>query len=664
MNNINKIITTNFNANIAYLQSNHKELFEKLSALDSAVEHGHFIEKFELVYEEGDFDVFEKTTNNYLYNKQLSKHTKLSLDSVNYDLDNNMFESFFKRTYSDEMIQEFQKIKEEEEPLRSHLGYTTPITHFTQKETDKRTQLNTLDKFVFFGVGLGSHIKAIDEKISAKVYLIVEDSLELFRLSLFTTNYALLAKKATLFFSIFEDDTEFSDSCQNFLDNKYYFNHYIKYFQLLSHSEDKANKFYIALLNQPHLQFFFNDYLHIMIKPLEYFSQNYKTIQKSLSFNTSELKKVPFLLIASGPSLQNNIKWLKEHQESFMIIAVSSSMKYLAMHNITPHIVLHLDPFNASLKSFEILKTSKQFDETIFFMAASSPSNVMQELNKENTYIYETNTSHQDKALSISGACVGSITYQLLLVLQVEEIYLLGLDLAVDQKTGKDHAGAHQDLKQLTLKNDLEGEEVLSYKKNLFEIKGNFHEKVFTTPHFYSSVDVINRYFSKLQKSSQKVYNLSDGAFFKGTSPLKISQIKTKANILTTSRDLLKKILIQNSTIGFQSGDIEKLKIKLQHAKRLKKQLKKFDIKTVDNAQQYVQKIYTILIQEEALGFYELTRVLDAYIYYILHFVYDYLNSDDITLDNYKEIDILLKQEIFSILDYYIEKLQSSIGNF
>jgi len=657
MNNIQKIITENFQKNITYIEKEHHKLFQKLSALDNAVANGHYKEKYELVFENESFDVLEKSTHKFLYNKQLEKHTLLSTDAVNFKIDNNMFEGFFKHSYTTEMLQEFQKVKKES-PLRSHLGYTTPITHFTQQETKKREELYSLDKFIFFGIGLGTHLLSINKKIGAKVYLLVEDDIELFRLSLFTIDYTSLAENATLFFSIFEDDTEFSESCDLFLSEKYYFNHYIKYFQLLSHSEEKANKFYISLLNQPHLQFFFNDYMHIMLKPLEYFSQNYKTIQLSFDFQEEELKDKPILMIASGPSLQNNIQWLKENKDNFIIIAVSSSLKFLINNEIIPNIVLHLDPFDASLKSFEILENSEKLQESIFFMAASSPSNVMQLLKKENTYLYETSTAYNHSALSISGACVGSITYQLLLILKIEEIYLLGLDLAVDQKTGKDHTDVHQSTKQFTLKNDLLEEKPLDYKENLFEIQGNFKEKVFTTPHFYSSVDVINRYFSQLQKPFQKVYNLSDGAFFKGTTPLQALDIEPKKVQITNSNQILKDILDKHSKTNFTENDKEKLKLKLQHATKLQDKLIKYEVRENQTAQEYAKNIYHMFIQEESLKDYELTRVLDAYLYFVLHFVYDYLNSKESSYKNFQQMHQILKKELLSIIEYYIKKLQ------
>ena len=661
MDSINTIIANNFNENINYIQTHHKELFNKLSALDNAVANGHYKEKYELVYENDNFDVLEREKQKYLYNKKLSIHTEKATLSVNFQTDNNLFESFFRQTFDKETLEKLKKIKEET-PLKAYRSYVAPIMSYTQTKTKQRKELHTIDKFIFFGTGLGAHIESIHKKIAAKAYLIVEDDLELFRLSLFTTNYAQIAKNAELFFSVFEDDTEFSQTSEHFLSYKYYLNHAIKYFQLLSHSEDKANKFYVTLFNQPDLRFLFNDYMQVILKPLEYFAQHFKIIQKSLKFNTPELQNIPFLITASGPSLQNNIEWLQANRGKLLIIAVSSSIKFLHMHNIQPDIVLHLDPFDASIKSFQTFEENPLFfQNTRFFMAASSPSNVMQILPKERTYIYEAGSTYQKSALSISAPCVGSLAYELLLVLRANNIYLLGLDLAVDQKTGKDHTDIHQDTKQLTLRNELNDENLLSYKESLFEIEGNFRKKVFTTPHFYGSVDIINRYFPKLQQAQQSIYNLSEGAYFKGTTPKETKNTLFETTIPEKIKTDLYTLIEEHANTTLNKEDIQKLKTKLKDAKKRKKQLNEYKIPQNPNALEYAQTIYALFVNEEDLGFYELSRVIDSYFYYILHFVYDFLNAKDITRDDYIAIHTILKEELLSLLNHYINRLEQTL---
>ena len=56
--NTDKIVAT-FNDNISYIQSTHPLLFSKLLALDDAVADGHYKEQYELVFDNGYFDVLE-----------------------------------------------------------------------------------------------------------------------------------------------------------------------------------------------------------------------------------------------------------------------------------------------------------------------------------------------------------------------------------------------------------------------------------------------------------------------------------------------------------------------------------------------------------------------------------------------------------------------------
>ena len=68
--------------------------------------------------------------------------------------------------------------------------------------------MKNLLKFIFCGVGLGFHIAEIQNKVKSSLIFIMEDNLEIFRLSLFTTNYQSISEQARLFFSIMDDDID------------------------------------------------------------------------------------------------------------------------------------------------------------------------------------------------------------------------------------------------------------------------------------------------------------------------------------------------------------------------------------------------------------------------------------------------------------------------
>ena len=658
MQDINELVTKNFNDNIAYLEQHHPKLFTKLSEYDAAVANGHFQERYELVYENNNFDVLEIATQKYLYNKQTDVHTEKSLESVDFLTNNNCFEGFFRQSFTKEQVTAFKK-KEEEQPLEFYASYVADILSETEKIQTK--QLKSIDKYIFFGTGLGLHIDAIADKIAADIYLIVEDDLELFRLSLFCMNYKRLAQNATLFFSVFEDDTEFAYTAEKFLQERYYYNHYIKYFQMLNHSDEKINQFYIAISTQSDLKFLFHDYMKISISPIESLSSHYNILFKELNFHQSPFREKPFLLLASGPSLQKNIEFVKHNKESFIIVAVSSSLKFLELHNVTPDIVIHLDPFDASLLSFEKLENISFLDNTLFFLAASSPKKLFTLLKKENIFLFEAGSNYKHNALNVSAPCIGSLSYMLLLATKASQIYLLGLDLAVDSETGFDHTQIHQDTKQLALEDVFDKKETLSYKDDLFQTEGNFQKKVYTTAHFYSSISVINRYFPKLKKEFQKVFNLSEGAYFNTAQPKHIHELPNFETLPKETRKELKQLLLNFSTKTLNKEDIASLQKKLAHAQTLQKALQEHKVKNTD-ASQYAQEIYRLITQEKALYKYELARVLDSYLYYVLNYVYNHLCNNETSLDAFYQLDKLLKAHLFTLISYYTTALQNALS--
>ena len=641
MGDINTIISTNFNENIAYIQTNHKELFEKLSALDSAVANGHYKEKYELVYENDMFDVLEKNSGNYLYNKKLDEHTKLATEYVNSRLDNALFECFVR--------QEGKK----------SIPYITPIIETIDSYQEKNQTLKEFSKFIFFGVGLGVHLQSIDAKINAKEYLIVENDLELFRLSLFCTNYKTIAVTSNIRFAIFEDDTTFTLTSEQFLEKNYHLNHYIKYFQLMSHSEDKYNLFHLSITNQSHIRFLFHDLLTSYTRPLEYFSQGYKILQKSLKFKDKKFHNRPFLLVTSGPSLQHNIEWLKEHQEHFTIVSASSSLHFLEMHEISVAIVLHTDPFKASVRSIEKLHSPAFIEDALIFLNASVDPDFLAMFKRENVYMMEMGSNHQESAFKLTGPCVGSAGLLLLVLLEVQEVYLLGLDLAIDNQTGSDHTTTHQSTKILSTSEDaFDGQ--MSYKENVFEIAGNLQERVLTTPHFYNSVEIINRHYPKLKSKAQHIYNLSDGAKYTIAEPLSVQQthLEEKRKIaIQELRSFVEENIIDSLT--FQ--DRERLKGKLEEAESIYSAIKNYTFNPEIGIEHYIKDILLLSNLEQSNTTIDpLLQILQDFYRYILEYIYDFmLHSQD---TNAKEsIDKLFRKETLMLINNYKQAIYNTI---
>jgi len=660
MPDINQTITTNFQDNVSYFEKNHPQLFSKLSALDSAIANGYYQEKYELVYENNGFDVFERSSNIFLYNKESLAHTLISTNSINFKSNENLFEGFHRYNFSQEDISKY----EQNRPMTSYLSDIAPLIYSTQSHYKEEKLLKTIDKFIFFGVGLGLHLSSIHQKIHAKVYLIIEDDLELFRLSLFTTNYKQISQDSILIFSVFENNNEFMNTSAEFLNMFYYYNHYLKYYSLLSHSQEKQEQFLIAITSQPHIRYNFSNQIKSNLAPLQYLVNGYKVLNKSLNLSKKYFEDMPFILIAMGPSLEKEIEWLKKNHNNLIVVAVSSSLSYLEKNAIAPDIIVHVDPFEWGIKSFEKLKNLNFIRNSLFFCSMSTPKNITSLFEKNKLYLFETATNYKKSAIKSSTPCVGSATYQLLLLLNINTIYLLGLDLAVDTKTGKTHSQSHQSIKVLKINDEQKSKKSISYKDSLFEVSGNRTTVVLTTANLYTSIYTID-YFSKiLHDENKNVVNLGDGAKFihttaKKTNNLKIKPIQQKKEI----NDKLQELCDKHSSSIFMDSEIKNLKKYLAHANNLKSYLENRSKPKKSDFDFYFTSLCDNLTSHQDLQTYELSRVLDSYLKYTLGYIYDFFNSQllNINEDELINLDEILKKHLIKIIKFYQEELNKAL---
>jgi len=637
-------ITKNFYKNIEYIRYKQPKLFKMLESLDSAVSNGFYKEKYELVYEDNMFDVFEKESGKYLYSQKSTQYTQRVNQSIDFKVEENTFEGFERVDISNEELKRLETLA----PFTHYRQGFAPIIEYIQKQRkSEKREIKSIEKFIFFGVGLGLHIEEVAKKIKSKVYFIVEDDLELFRLSLFTIDYEKLAQDAILIFSVFEDDTEFQESANLFLKTKYYYNSYIKYFNMLSHSEEKRYKFHLSITSQSHTRFFYNALLTQMMKPFQYIFDNYKFLGDDLTFQ--KLNEKPFLLLAAGPSLGKNIEWLKDNYKKFTVVAVSAIANILEKEKIIPDILIHLDPFKPGIKHFKKIKSIQFFEKTIFFFMARVEKEIVEMFPKENIFLFESGTNYKKNTLKTAAPCIGSVSYQLLLKLQVKELYLLGLDLAIDTKTGKTHTSSHEFIQELGVKADDKDNECMTYKTSLLEIEGNFEPITLTTPHFKTSIDSINLSSRYLKQKDQSIYNLSNGAKFDNVASLLVTNINLKNN----NEKLLKRIVKKNSSKNLTKDEQLDMVDKLNYVNIL--------VNKIEN----LQNLESIIIFAEFIADtkkidkYELHFIIDTYLRSMLLYIFDFYSDTEIVSDD--NINQLLQQHLKEICIYYKDSLTKVI---
>ncbi|WP_348652959.1 6-hydroxymethylpterin diphosphokinase MptE-like protein [uncultured Sulfurimonas sp.] len=650
---INTIIAKNFEDNMNYFEVHHPKVFQKLTEFEVAIDKGYHTQQYTLSYKNSSFDVYEENSESTLYQGKEMEYAQCAAQSINFNVDEDTFETFHKHSISDSDLDIITKI----EPFSHAMYGHAPIMNYAQNISKKEISLKKIEKFIFFGTGLGTHISTINSKILSKSYLIIEDNLELFRLSAMTTNYKNLSQNAQLFFSVFDERDEFLLVAEQFLNYKPYFNHYIKFFHMLNHENHKKEQFHLATLLQSHLSFFYNDLLNQVLQPLEYISKNYKMLKKGGSLSTNNLKNKPFLLLAAGPSLQKNIHWLKQNHHKFFIVAVSVTLPYLESENIHVDIITQLDAQQIAMRYFEQIKDINYFKDSICLFSDRTHPEVINLFQKEQVFMFENGTNYTKNSLKPTAPCVGSISYQLLLLLQVDTLYLLGLDLSIDMSTGQTHSSFHEHKKLQVQKasNDLS---ILKFKESLLEVEGNLSKKVLTTPHFFTSIYTINN-STRLFKGDTEIYNLSDGAMLQDVPAASNISIKESSPNISQLTSALNKNIQEN----FTKEEILTLKKKLAIYKLYKDNISQIASTNYVSHQLYlddISKLYERISTYETTSS-ELNNVLNTYLRYVMSYIFNFFNTNEYLSSNISHFNILLSSHLIEIIDFYTQTVQESL---
>ena len=200
-------LTTTFLANLAFLSEYDNRLYHRVDELSRMIEKGSYNEKYrlEFIMENGDFDIYDIRNDKYLYNKNPKKINDDLIKNVNFDNKNIIFnieEVFYtnkipkidiNNRFNYENLNEFNSL------LFNKMQEVSEYLNNPHKNKIRDKKLKEIPKFIFLGTLLGRHIPHIAERVDAEIYLVLERNLEIFRLSLFTVDYTILAKKGVVF---------------------------------------------------------------------------------------------------------------------------------------------------------------------------------------------------------------------------------------------------------------------------------------------------------------------------------------------------------------------------------------------------------------------------------------------------------------------------------
>jgi hypothetical protein len=671
--NLQDALVKQYFSNMHFLQETDFDLYTKIDTLSSLINSGIYKEKFilEFLSDSGDFDILNIENNHYLYNKNAKQVNDEFVNSVDFSIKNtfsNLNHYLYMSTNKDIEIND-SKFK-----ILDKIFFNDMSEYYgVLGNTSSNKEYKEIDKFLFLGSLLGKHFDLIQKKINFKSCFIYEENLEIFRLSLFVSDYATLSLSSNIIFSIMDDNNNYSNKINIFLNKTYpYSNYNIKYLKM-NYIDDNI---YQGVLTQLHLSNSSNyDYTKILYDTFYSISKHINkyniltTKNKIDSFSLSN--NLPVLFVAAGPSLNENIDWIRNNKNSFIIVAIGATYKKLFENGIEPDILTTVDPkFDILDKSHFNLNDVKLLRNTIVIASINTPTKILNRFNQDKLFLYEVFENFKNNSIAYSGVSIGEISLSILLDLNVKEIYLIGTDLSLNKKTGNSHFDGYinaTDNGKLDEKQKIDSSlktGISTIRNEFLLVKGNDNEQVVTNRMFALSINQYNYLIDIFRKDNQTIYNLcKNGAFIEGTIFKEIDSINFNKNI--ESKSFLMQNLEILSEFGLNKEELILLERKINTISLLKKEMVQIfnnensSTNIIDFKKKLDKLILKIISTEETI----LINIISNYLKLVLPYIYYSLNNK---IDDNKEIQIvniehiLFKQteNILSVYESYLRYIK------
>ncbi len=658
-----------YNENILFLQMYHPSVFHKLTAFENAINNGYHQERYSLEYKDGYFDVMDMESKKWFYDTNSTQHAKEITKLINFNKKDNVYETYLHFDINEENV----AMQEDASTEESALSASAHLLHYSNKYANhQNTSMKKIYKFIFIGTGLGLHIEAIHQKVQSVAYYIVEDDLELFKLSLFVTNYSKIhAGGSEILFSIFDDANEFQQNTQKFLETLFIYNHYIKFLNLSVNDEKKLKAIQEIIVSQGYLSFNFAVMTKSFLRPLDYLKCGYPILNLNSLSNKQLIKNKPVLLLGAGPSLGRNIDWVKKNQDKFIIISISTILYELEKHNIKPDIITHIHGDYQALPHIQKVKDISFFDKSIAIFASMAFMEFTEHFKKENVFIFENNSGYKDNFGNLVTENVGSTSYKLLLQLQVEEFYMLGIDFALDQETGATHIESHEHLKTAKLEEDENLGGALDYEMAVVKVPGNFLDEVYSTILYRNQTFELSKiYHSFATMHTKKIYNLSNGAYIENTLPLRVEDrdySKFECIDKDLFHDALKSLLRENSENFLTANELHRIQTDIEECDikiNILNAFKKKNHQDLDSYQGNVLRMFqACLSSQKGVENQDLPHILTLYFQFTSGYIFDIINTKEIKNPKklMKDLNKLFIGQLTKIITHYKERLQEYV---
>ena len=389
---------------------------------------------------------------------------------------------------------------------------------------------------VCIGVGLGYQLEEMTNSLDIFNLILIEKDSDVFFASLHIFDWAGLIEKIikenrNLTIIINENPVTIALEFYLFFINYGLF--YIGAFSVHFHYDDESNKtIYKELENQlrylPSAFGFIDDRIFGVAHTCHSITHKKHFVLKNKL--TDVYKNVPVFIIGSGPSIDNDLSFIRKYQDKAIIIACGTAIDVLYHAGVKPDFYANTERNPEIEQALSVIPDKNFFDDIILLSSNVCHPNVVSKF--KHTAIFgkwdENFADYLSKNLKLSfiqNVCnmnplVGNMGVSGAITLGFKNIYLFGLD----NGKKKDVSSLHSEHSSLYSKfTSVKGSS--NYHLDMI-LPGNFGGECQTNSLYASSVKSIESLFHEIPEFSDVTCkNCSDGVLIRGTIPVHSSSL-------------------------------------------------------------------------------------------------------------------------------------------
>ncbi len=350
----------------------------------------------------------------------------------------------------------------------------------------------TPDKNIFlYGVGMGFHIKAIADTMTASQRLyILEFNRELFKIAYENTDVGEVLKRDNVIFDIPLNFTDAVLRVKEFMSNRVFICHEPSIRVIPDEFEEIKETFETYVIKARSVKILGDLLLDNENANL---TKGYENGGK-VFFKHFKGKRA--CLVSAGPSLELNAGKIKQLKDT-VVISVGRALKYLKKEGVIPDFSIITDPKESVIGQLDLNESGIP----LFFLSTIHPS-VCNYKGKK--YIlfeeYSDRVSEEDRKFCVeTGGSVATTALSLCFIMGFSEIILIGQDLCYH--SDKTHSGENEGFKNL------------KYGKPVLGIDG---ETYFSPPNLYEYLKWFRKFAKKHGKDVRLINCTAKGAFIDG----------------------------------------------------------------------------------------------------------------------------------------------------